>query len=227
MIRVAGVCKSYGGVAVLQDLDLAIRPGEFVLVTGRSGAGKTTLLRLLHGAERPDRGEVVVAGKRVPLLARASLPYLRRNLGFVFQDFKLLEGRTALANVTLALEVRGLGRRESWRRATQALAAVGLAEKAATRVELLSGGEQQRVALARAVVGEPDVILADEPTGNLDPAQARVVLDLLGTQAARGTTVLLATHDPMVVRLAAATRLVRLERGRPMEEESPREVGFA
>lgn len=226
MIRLVNIYKSYGERAVLRDVSLSVDEGEFVLLTGPSGAGKTTILRLLYAAEQPDSGDVLVAGKRVSMLCKSAIPYLRRALGFVFQDGKLLEGHTAYENIALALEVRGLGRREIRRRSIQALTNVGLAERATIPVERLSGGEQQRVALARAVVGEPSVILADEPTGNLDEAQARVVLELLVRAAERGTAVLLATHDPLAARVVRASRVVRLEGGKAigLAPEQPRQV---
>ncbi|MCC6750004.1 MAG: cell division ATP-binding protein FtsE [Deltaproteobacteria bacterium] len=215
MIQLRDVSKTFGSqVAALKGVTLHIRKGELVILTGPSGAGKTTLLRTIFAAERPDEGEILLAGRSISRLRRGSIPYLRRNIGVVFQDFKLLKERTALENVAVALEIRGLGGREVRRRSLEALAAVGLSDAAPTRVGVLSGGEQQRVAIARAVVGEPAIVLADEPTGNLDPERSHDILDLLDQIARRGTTVVLATHDPMVVEHAAATRVIQLAAGR-------------
>lgn len=202
------------GVTALHEVTLRVDKGELVLLTGPSGAGKTTLLRTIFAAERPDAGQIVIAGRNISRLRRSSIPYLRRNIGVVFQDFKLLPDRTALQNVSVALEIRGVGRREVRRRGLVALEAVGLEAEAHKQVARLSGGEQQRVAIARAVVGEPAILLADEPTGNLDPERSHDILDLLADIARAGTAVLLATHDPMVVQNAASTQIVRLEAGR-------------
>ncbi len=215
VIQFFDVTKVFDGhVSALRDVTLAIDKGDMVLLTGPSGAGKTTLLRTIFAAERPDSGQIVIAGRNISRLRRSAIPYLRRNIGVVFQDFKLLADRTALQNVGIALEIRGVRHREVGRRARAALASVGLEGEANKRVSRLSGGEQQRVAIARAVVCEPSILLADEPTGNLDPIRSHDILDLLDHIARAGTAVLLATHDPMVVQNAASTQIVRLESGR-------------
>ena len=215
MIHLLNVSKTFGrGVVALRDVTLRMGRGELVLVTGPSGAGKTTLLRTIFAAERPDAGQILVAGRNICRLRRSSIPYLRRNIGVVFQDFKLLGDRSALNNVAVTLAIRGLPHQKVCRRSLEALEAVGLAEQARKSVSALSGGEQQRVAIARAVVGEPAILLADEPTGNLDPERSHDILDLLDRISRRGTTVLLATHDPMVMRSAACTQIVRLQSGR-------------
>ena len=214
LIEFKNVTKRFGAIEALKDVTLDIGKGEFVLLTGPSGAGKTTLLRTVFVAERPDEGEILLSGWNVTKLRRGSIPYLRRNIGVVFQDFKLLRNRTALQNVYLALEIRGMPAREIRERSEGALEAVGLAERMSTRASFLSGGEQQRVAIARAVVGAPSILLADEPTGNLDPALATDVLALLSQIAGKGTTVVVATHDPLVVQTAASDMEIMLDRGK-------------
>jgi cell division transport system ATP-binding protein len=214
VIQLFNVSKRFpGGVQALKHVTLDICQGEFVLLTGPSGAGKTTLLRLIFAAEKPDEGQIILAGRNVTRLGRSSIPHLRRAVGVVFQDFKLLRNQTALQNVAVALEIRGLRRREVRERALAALESVGLTSRADAPAACLSGGEQQRVAIARAVVGAPQILLADEPTGNLDPELSHDILDLLDQVARAGTTVVVATHDPMVLSNAAATRSVLLVEG--------------
>jgi cell division transport system ATP-binding protein len=198
MIVLEEVSKRYGRrgeIAALDGVSLTVEEGAFVLLTGPSGAGKSTLLKLIFAAERPDAGRVLLFGRDISRLRRSSIPYLRRNVGVVFQDFKLLAERTALENVALALEIRALPRRVIRDRAADTLAAVGLAWKLDARPQTLSAGEQQRVAIARALVGEPALLLADEPTGNLDPELTRDLLVLFADVHRRGTTIVLATHD--------------------------------
>lgn len=223
-IELSRVSKTYGRPGrqrpALAEVSLRIDRGEFALLVGPSGAGKSTLLKLILAMEQPERGTIRVAGRDVHRLTRASIPYLRRNLGAVFQDFKLLPEATALDNVRLALQVLGLRRRACVQRAREALARVGLDPDIATPVRCLSGGEQQRVALARALAGRPPILLADEPTGNLDPALTRDILRQLELVRAAGTTILLATHDPVVYRHAAASRVLHLELGRLLEDRT-------
>ncbi|PID39330.1 MAG: cell division ATP-binding protein FtsE [Proteobacteria bacterium] len=214
VIQLFDVTKVFDGrITALRDVTLRVDKGELVLLTGPSGAGKTTMLRTIFAAERPNKGQIVIAGRNISRLRRSSIPYLRRNIGVVFQDFKLLQNRSALQNVGIALEICGRRRREVRRKAAAALALVGLEADAHKQVCQLSGGEQQRVAIARAVVGNPSILLADEPTGNLDPERSHDILDLLDGIAQAGTAVLLATHDPMVVQNAASTQIIRLENG--------------
>jgi len=213
MIQLSHVTKRFGSINALNDVSLQVHAGEFVLLSGPSGAGKTTLLRTILAAQRPDEGQVIVNGEEITRLPRRCIPRVRRCVGVVFQDFKLLPQRTAIANVAIALEIRGLPPTQIRNRSKLALAAVGLEERANALVAALSGGEQQRVAIARAMVGSPSVLLADEPTGNLDPERSHDILDLLALEAGRGTTVVVATHDPMVVQNAAAHRVLLMDGG--------------
>lgn len=195
MIRLYHVVKSYGERFALRDVSLQVEKGEFVYITGPSGAGKSTLLKLLYGAEPPTSGKLLVAGVDVATLPRERLALLRRNVGVVFQDFKLLPRRTVAANVALALEVVGASTDHIRRRVPAALNIVGLKDREDALPTQLSGGEQQRVAIARAIVNDPAVLLADEPTGNLDGAMAVEVIEILRAIHLRGTTVVVATHD--------------------------------
>ena len=213
MIQFFHVYKTYpGDVQALVDLTLEIDKGEFVFLTGPSGAGKSTLLRMVFCAERPTRGQLLVGGRNVARLAANAVPYLRRNIGVVFQDFKLLQRRTVEENVALALEVLGAPRREVRRRTYAVLKQVGLAHKIHQYPPRLSGGEQQRVAVARALVNEPQILLADEPTGNLDHERSSEIMNLLEAASARGTTIVVATHDLRL--LERGQRVIRLDAGR-------------
>jgi cell division transport system ATP-binding protein len=195
VIRLYQVGKSYGDHEALRDVTLSIDKGEFVYVTGPSGAGKSTLLKLLYGATTPSTGKLLVAGIDIAQLQAGRLPQLRRNVGVVFQDFKLLPRRSVGANVALALEVVGAPAEQIRRRVPAVLNIVGLKSREDALASELSGGEQQRVAIARAIVNDPAVLLADEPTGNLDGAMAVEVMEILQAINLRGTTVLVATHD--------------------------------
>jgi len=202
----------------LSDITFEVDKGDFVVLSGASGAGKTTLLRLLYADERATDGEIEVAGFDVMALRRREVPLLRRSLGIVFQDSKLLSGRTVFENIAFVLRVLGTPRRDITPRAFQALKAVGLSSRAQAYPAQLSQGEGQRAALARAIVRSPALLLADEPTGNLDEEMASEILDLIKDIWSRGTTVLLATHQ---TRLAAhlKRRTVRLEDGILIKDE--------
>ena len=200
LVRLFHVSKSYlAGSWALRDVSLELRRGEFAFLTGPSGAGKSTLLRMIFAAERPSEGQLVVLGRNTARLRTRGVAELRRRIGIVFQDFKLLPRRSVEENVGLALAVTGTPRREARSRVFSMLKRVGLHHRLDQRTETLSGGEQQRVAIARALVTEPDILLADEPTGNLDPDLTYEIMDLLAGATARGTTVLVATHDLSLV----------------------------
>ncbi len=213
MIRVHRLSKVYpGGVTALEEVSLEIERGEFVFLTGPSGAGKTTLLRILLRQEQPSAGQVVVNGRDLRSLPASEVPQHRRRIGVVFQDFKLIARKTALDNVAYVLNVLGLARAEQPRRAYLALKGVGLGHRVAAYPAAMSGGEQQRVAIARAVVSEPDLLLADEPTGSLDPDLAVEIMRLLREINARGTTVVVATHDRDLIQ-RMQRRTIVLEHG--------------
>jgi cell division transport system ATP-binding protein len=220
-IRLYHVSKSYlAGSYALHDVSLEVGKGELIFLTGPSGAGKTTLLKLLFAAERPSEGQILVRGRNVGRLREAAIPSLRRRIGVVFQDFKLLPRRTIEENVRLALDVTGTPRREARARVFRVLKQVGLQHRRFHHPLSLSGGEQQRVALARALVNEPEILLADEPTGNLDPDLTVEIMDLIANASTRGTTVLVATHDMAVIERYGKRR-IRLEGGRIVEDEPP------
>jgi cell division transport system ATP-binding protein len=208
------VHKAYRSDApVLRGLNLEIARGEFVFITGPSGAGKSTLLRLLHAAEAVDAGRILFLGREIGRLTSSSVPFLRRNIGIVFQDFKLVQNWSVIENVALPLEVLGLPHRATRQRVAEALERVGLNGRGAELAGRLSGGEQQRVAIARAIVGEPALLLADEPTGNLDPQLALDILGLLEDINESGVTVLFATHDRSLLDVRPR-RVVVLDEGR-------------
>jgi cell division transport system ATP-binding protein len=199
MIQLIHVTKQYDRRFALADVSLEIEKGEFVLLMGPSGAGKSTLLRMLIGADRPDDGQVFVNGKNVTMLKASEIPYLRRKVGTVFQDFRLLAKKSVFENVALPLLVQGVSQLDIKRKVTEALRAVGVERKRDQLPMSLSTGEQQRVCIARAIVNGPVVLLADEPTGNLDPALTGEIIELFKLINARGTTVVVATHDPSVM----------------------------
>ncbi len=211
------VYKSYRpGAPVLRGTNLVIERGEFVFITGPSGSGKSTLLRLLYRSETVDEGRILFLGRDVARLTADSVPFLRRNLGVVFQDFKLVTSWTVFENVAITLEVLGLPARLIRTRVGEALERVGLDGRGTCPAGVLSGGEQQRVAIARAIVGEPALILADEPTGNLDPQLAIDILGLFEEINETGTTVLFATHDRSLLEIRPR-RLIVLDEGKALD----------
>lgn len=201
----------------LNNINLRIGRGEFVFLTGASGAGKTTLLRLLYGALHPTRGQVLIDGQNISRLTRAQIPLLRRGIGVVFQDFKLLPNRTVFENVAITLEVLGWGRADIGKKVMHILRQTGMDTKINLTPQRLSGGEQQRVALARALVNDPKILLADEPTGNLDDANKNQILNIFKEANVRGTTVVVATHDRRLIE-HSHKRVITLSKGELVEQ---------
>jgi cell division transport system ATP-binding protein len=214
MISVSRVSKRYaGGYQALQDVSLSVEAGGMVFITGHSGAGKSTLLKLIAGIEKPTSGSVVINGQNVSAMKSAAIPFLRRNFGLMFQDHKLLFDRNVYENVALPLAITGFPRREIARRVRAALDKVGLLGREKSRPITLSGGEQQRLCIARAIVNRPAILLADEPTGNLDTAYAGEIIGMFESFNQVGVTVVVATHDEaMIERLGP--RIVHLDHGR-------------
>ena len=220
MIKTVNVDKEYmEGSRAIDGLSLDIEKGEFVFIVGPSGSGKSTFIKMLTKEEEPTNGEIYVAGKNLASLPKWRVPYLRRNVGCVFQDFKLLPNRTVFENVAFALEVIGRPRTVVRRQVPQILELVGLGEKLDRFPDELSGGEQQRVSIARAFVNRPLILLADEPTGNLDPATSVGIMRLLDRINRTGTTVVMATHDHAIVD-SMRRRVVELEGGRVVRDQS-------
>ncbi len=213
MIQLFHVCKSYERRRALSDINLHVEKGEFVLLMGPSGAGKTTLLKLLFCAEAPDEGQILVQNRNVARLRSADVPYFRRTMGFVFQDFRLLPKKNVFDNVALPLVVQGASSFDIRRKVTEVLKAVGVEHRKESRPVTLSAGEQQRVCIARAIVNGPTVLLADEPTGNLDGELASEIIDLFKAIHARGTTIVVATHNTRVIE-QVTRRVVTLHEGR-------------
>jgi len=203
LIRFVNVHKAYDNLTALRNVSLRLERGEMAFVTGPSGAGKSTLLKLAYLAEKPDDGNIFIDGQEVGGIREREIPHLRRNIGIVFQDFKLLHNRTVYDNVALTLRIRGLKESEIKHVVHETLKMVNLRHKADSLPGALSGGEQQRVAIARAIVGEPMVLLSDEPTGNLDPDTASGIMRIFKEINARGTTVFIATHNRELFRNSA------------------------
>jgi cell division transport system ATP-binding protein len=214
MIQAFHVFKQYDRESMaLSDVTLSVARGEFCFLTGPSGAGKTTFLKLVFREELPSQGQILVGGRNVTAIPDGQIPELRRSIGVVFQDFKLLKRKTILENVAFVLRILGVPAKEQKRRAFAALKAVGLHHKMHAYPLQLSGGEQQRVAIARALINEPMLLLADEPTGNLDPEMAQEIMRLFLDVNARGTTVLVATHDREMIQ-RTGKRVIALDKGR-------------
>lgn len=226
MIEFDHVSKHYSPDALaLSDISLTIGKGELVFLAGPSGAGKSTLLKMIAAIERPSGGRITVNGQDIGKLKAASVPFLRRNLGLIFQQQRLLTDRSILSNVMLPLLVVGAARAQAEQRARAALDKVGLLDRALSRPQALSGGEQQRVSIARAIVNRPQIILADEPTANLDRASATKVLDALKAFQAAGVTCLISTHDEEM--LDTAARVIHLQRGQLVEHAAAAGGGAA
>ena len=217
MIEAHNVSKTYArGVYALRDLSLRIEKGDFVFLTGPSGAGKSTLLRLLLRQDVPSQGQLIVGGRNLATLTRRQVQTYRRSLGFVFQDFKLLPAKTVLENVSFVPRVLGMASSQQQRRTFQVLKWVGLQHRMTAYPLELSGGEQQRIAIARALVNDPAIILADEPTGNLDPDLSLEIMNMFRDINARGTTVVVATHDRELIR-RVGRRTLTLDHGQIVE----------
>ncbi len=218
MVKFDKVTKVFGCTKALDEISFEVKEGEFVYVTGHSGAGKTTLLRMLLREIKPDTGEILIDGVDISKLTKPQIPLYRRKVGVVFQDFKLLYDRTVYENIALALEVAGdvVDKDE---KIGQALEEVGLTTKSNLFPRQLAGGEQQRVVIARALVAKPKLILADEPTGNLDPTTSRQIVDLLDHAAKNGTTVIMATHNELLVN-SLKRRVIMFKNGKISSDKS-------
>jgi cell division transport system ATP-binding protein len=226
MIKTERVTKLYkDSVVALDDVSVDISKGEFVFIVGPSGSGKSTFIRLLLKEEEPSRGNIFVAGKNIAKLTPWKVPYLRRNVGTVFQDFKLLSDRTVFENVAFALEVIGKPRHVIDKRVPEILNLVGLGGKLRNYPDELSGGEQQRVSVARAFVNRPLILLADEPTGNLDPTTSVEIMKLLDRINRTGTTVIMATHDNAIVD-AMRRRVIELDGGKVIRDQARGVYGY-
>lgn len=226
MIRLKTVSMSYDGdKPALVDVNIAVTKGEFVFLVGPSGSGKSTFIRLLLREFLPTRGEIVVAGQDIVHMRHWKVPYLRRNIGCVFQDFKLLPNKTSFENVAFALEVIGRPRHIINSQVPEVLRLVGLEDKLKSYPDELSGGEQQRVSIARAFANRPPLLLADEPTGNLDPATSLGIMSLLNRINRTGTTVMIATHDREIVN-SMRKRVIALEGGRVVRDQEKGVYGY-
>jgi cell division transport system ATP-binding protein len=214
IVQFENVGLRYGtGAETLSDVTFSLAPGTFYFLTGPSGAGKTSLLKLLYLAQRPSRGLIRLFGEDIVTMPRERLPELRRRIGVVFQDFRLVPHLSAFDNIALPLRVAGVDEREIEAPVSEMLAWVGLSDRASARPATLSGGEQQRVAIARAVIGRPEILVADEPTGNVDPEMANRLLHLFDALNKLGTTVVVATHDLHLLGRVSTAQIMRLERG--------------
>ncbi len=221
MIKLKNTTKIYGNIRALDGVNLEIGAGEMVMLVGASGAGKSTLMKLLYREERPTSGQIIIGNIDVSSLSHSKIPYLRRRMGIVFQDFKLLPHKSAFENVAYALRGLGAEEYEIQKRVSGALKLVGLLERAFNLPSELSGGEQQRVGIARAIVQGPPLVIADEPTGNLDPNTSLEIFKLLERVAERGTTVLVSTHNQQIVN-QFGKRVITLDRGKIIADTGPR-----
>lgn len=218
MIHFLNVSKVYDHQTALRNITFSVEKGEMVFVTGPSGAGKSTLLKIIYLSEKPDEGSVTIADWELSKLKESSIPFLRRNIGVVFQDFRLLDNRNIFDNIAMALRIRGMTEYAVKENVMEVLKVVNLRHKADSFPKTLSGGEQQRVVIARAIVGEPTVLLADEPTGNLDPDTAAGITRMFKDINAKGTTVLVATHNRELYR-NTGRRIIKIDNGTIVGEE--------
>lgn len=226
MIEMHDVWKTYeNGTTALQEIDITIARGEFVYVVGPSGAGKSTFIKLMYREVKPTKGDIVVNGVRLTKIKRKQIPLLRRNIGVVFQDYRLLDSKTVFENVAFAMEVLERPAREIRKRVKDVLYMVGLKDRHNHFPNELSGGEQQRVAIARAIVNNPAIIIADEPTGNLDPDTSYEIMKILDQINLQGTTVVMATHDKDIVN-RIKKRVVAVEAGRIVRDEMKGAYGY-
>ncbi|MBZ4656792.1 MAG: cell division ATP-binding protein FtsE [Thermoanaerobacter sp.] len=227
MIKFINVSKRYNkDIIALSNISFEIESGEFVFIVGPSGAGKSTLIKLLLKEEEPTSGSIVINKKDITKLKKREIPYLRRSMGVVFQDFRLLPNKTVFENVAFAMEIVGAHPKEIRRKVPMVLSLVGLSDKADKYPRQLSGGEQQRVSLARAIVNEPSILIADEPTGNLDPDTSWEIVKLISEINKRGTTVVMATHAKDIVD-AMKKRVIALEKGNIVRDEVRGAYGYA
>lgn len=213
MIELYHVYKYYEDTPALEDINFTVEKGDMTLITGPSGAGKTTVLKLIFMEEPPSRGQIFFGSQAITSLKRHQIPYFRRQMGFIFQDFRLLQDVPVFDNLALVLEAYGFKRKHIMERVREVLKEVGLMHKIGVLVKKLSAGEQQRVAIARAIIGNPSLILADEPTGNLDPVLTHQIMRLFQTLNFKGTTIIMATHDYMLVE-KYGRRVIHLEEGK-------------
>lgn len=218
MIQFQKVSKHYDNQSALRDINFSIEKGEMVFITGHSGSGKTTLLRLIYLAEKPDEGTISIGQWETGKIKESDIPLVRRDMGFVFQDFRLLDNRNVFDNVALALRIRGVDEKELKTRVFESLKSVNLRHKTDSYPLALSGGEQQRVVIARAIVSDPTIILADEPTGNVDPDTAAGIVKVFKDINIKGTTVLIATHNRELFR-NTGRKVLRLDTGNLVGEE--------
>lgn len=226
MIQMIDVSKVYAnGAAALSNVNLTIPKGDFVFVVGTSGAGKSTLIKMIFREELPSSGSIIVNGKNIGQIREWEVPYLRRNLGIVFQDFRLLPKKTVFENIAFALEVIEAPRREIQKKVPHVLELVGLAHKAKVYPNEMSGGEQQRVAIARAIVNNPALVIADEPTGNLDPDTSWEIMKIFEQINKAGTTMVVATHEKVIVN-GMQKRVVAIEEGRLVRDEVKGAYGY-
>ena len=226
MLKMENVSKVYpGGSKALQDVNIHIKPGEFVFVVGPSGAGKSTFIKMLFREVLPTTGSIFVNGTDILALTPKEIPYLRRQLGIIFQDYRLLPDRTVYENVAFAMEVIEIPHRKIKRRVLNVLDLVGLRHRANAYPNELSGGEQQRIAIARAIVNDPILVIADEPTGNLDPETSWDIMEIFKEINATGTTIVMATHDKEIVH-AMGKRVVAIENGRIVRDEASGVYGY-